>query len=323
MIPNTMAPQWWSATGTWRLLRCPASATPARAPVRPPGQAADNVGSVAHLALQAWAESGEWSLPDPGTRLQERFDEVAAAHEVDPVRMPQGVVTRARLKTRARQLAAILSGASADVRSELLLSDESNHLFGILDIAGTGPNGFIIDFKTGRDASTESSSAIEHQMTFYAHLFETIYGTFPEHVIVFSLQRGPAEIQVTPSAVAALLEQIRAAQLTERAVTRPDAYTCRFCPKRMTCQPHWDAVPGWERPDAIEGTIGNIEHSSSGTAALLIGGRWLTGIPENAFPGGTALGKFARAVRVRRCNDSEPEEWSADRTTHIQITPAR
>lgn len=323
MIPDPVAPQWWSATATWRLLRCPASATPARAPVRPTGRAADNAGSVAHLALQAWAESGEWSLPDPGSRLQERFDEVAAAHEADPVRMPQGVVTRARLKTRAKELAAILSGANADVRSELLLSDESNHLFGILDIAGGGSDGFIIDLKTGRDTSAEPSTAIEHQMTFYTHLFQSSYGTFPEHVIVFSLQRGPTEIQVAPSAVAALLDQIRAAQLTERTDARPEACTCRFCPKRMTCQPHWDEVPGWERPDAIEGTIGNIERSSSGTAALLIGGRWLTGIPENALPDGTAPGKFARAVRVRRRNDSEPEEWAAGSTTLIRITFAR
>jgi CRISPR/Cas system-associated exonuclease Cas4 (RecB family) len=323
MIPDTGAPQWWSATATWRLLRCPASATPARAPARPTGQAADNAGSMAHLALQAWVESGELSLPDPGTRLQERFDEVTASHEADPVRLPQGVVTRARLKTRAKELAAILSGGSADVHSELLLSDESNHLFGILDIAGIGPDGFIVDFKTGRDASAESSPEIEHQLTFYAHLFKGTYGTFPERVIVFSLQRGPVEIQVTPSAVAALLDQVRTAQLTQRTIARPEANTCRFCPKRMTCQPQWDAVPGWERPDAIEGTIGNIERSSSGTAALLIGGRWLTGIPESALPGGTAPGKFARAVRVRRRSNSEPEEWAAGSTTLIRVTPAR
>ncbi|KIP90349.1 hypothetical protein RU09_11425 [Microbacterium sp. MEJ108Y] len=237
--------------------------------------------------------------------------------------MPQGVVTRARLKIRAKELAATLSGANADVRSELLLSDESNHLFGILDIAGAGSDGFIIDLKTGRDASAEPSPAIEHQMTFYAHLFQASYGTFPKNVIVFSLQRGPTEIQVAPSAVATLLDQIRAAQLTERTDARPEAYTCRFCPKRMTCQPHWDEVPGWERPDAIEGAIGNIERSSSGTAALLIGGRWLTGIPEKALPDGTAPGKFARAVRVRRRNDSEPEEWAAGSTTLIRITHAR
>lgn len=323
MIPDTVTPQWWSATATWRLLRCPASATPAPAPTRPLTQVADNVGSVAHLALQAWAESGEWLLSDPGTRLQERFDEVALAHGVDPARMPQGVITRARLKTRAKQLAAILSGANTDVRSELLLRDESNHLFGILDIAGIGSDGFIIDFKTGRHAAAEFSTAIEHQMTFYAHLFQASYGALPKRIIVFSLQRGPTEIQVSPSAVADLLERARAAQLTERTVARPDVRTCRFCPKRMTCQPHWDAVPSWERPDAVEGIVNNIEHCSSSTSTALIGGRWLTGIPQTTLPSGTRAGKFVRVVRVRRRNDSDHEEWAAGSTTHIQITSAR
>lgn len=322
MIPGATASQWWSATATWRLLRCPASATPAHAPAKPPEQAADNAGTVAHLALQAWAETGEWSHPDPGTRLQERFNEVATAHGANPARMPHAVVTRARLKSRGKELTAILAGAGVAIRSELLLSDDGHHLFGILDIAATGPGGFIIDLKTGRDASAESSPAIEHQMTFYAHLFQSAYGVLPEHVIVFSLQRGPVEIEVTPSAIAVLLDQVRAAQLTERTVARPDADTCRFCAKRMTCQPHWDALPAWEHADALEGEIRNIERSSSGTVALLIGGQWLTGISASSLPDGAAPGQFARAVRVRRHNDSMPGQWTADRSSHIQVVPA-
>ncbi|MHA0111954.1 hypothetical protein ACXYUI_33555, partial [Klebsiella pneumoniae] len=73
------------------------------------------------------------------------------------------------------------------IRSELLLSDDRDHLFGILDIAAPGSGGFIIDLKTGRDASAESSPTLKHQMTFYAHLFRSAYGVLPEQVIVFSL----------------------------------------------------------------------------------------------------------------------------------------
>lgn len=323
MIPGAAASQWWSATATWRLLRCPASAEPAQAPAKPPEQPADNAGTVAHLAVQAWAEAREWSHPDTGTRLEERFNEIATAHGADPASMPQAVVTRARLKSRGKQLAAILAGASAAIHSELLLSDDRHHLFGVLDIAATGPAGLIIDLKTGRDAAAESSPAIEHQMIFYAHLFQSAYGVLPEHVIVFSLQRGALEIEATPSAIAALLDQIRAAQLTERSVARPGADTCRFCAKRMICQPHWDAVQDWDHPDAIEGAIGKIEQSSSGATALLIGGQWVTGIPPSVLSDGAAPGQYARAVRVRRRNDSTPEEWAANSSTRIRITPAR
>lgn len=114
----------------------------------------------------------------------------------------------------------------------------------------------------------------------------------PQHVIVFSLQRGPAEIEVPPSAIAALLDQIRTAQNAECTIARLHADTCRFCPKRMTCDPHWDAAPTWERSDAIEGTILDIEHSSSGAVALLIGSRWLTGIPASKLPDSAMPGQF-------------------------------
>lgn len=324
MIPGaTAASQWWSATATWRLLNCPASATPAHAPAHSPTSVADNAGALAHLALQAWVESGAWYRPDPGTRLQELFDEVAVAHEANPGRMPRAVVTRARLKSRGTELAAILARAGAGIRSELLLSDESRHLFGILDIAAPAPGGLIVDLKTGSDASSEVSPAIEHQMTFYAHLFQTAYGALPERVIVFSLLRGLTEIQVTSAAVVSLLDQIRAAQLSEGAIARPQADTCRFCPKRMTCQPHWDAVPGWDSPDAIEGEIGNIEHSNSGLTALLIGTQWLTGLSAGALPDGVAPGQFARAVRIRQRNQSSPDEWTASRRSHVRIIPHR
>ncbi len=315
-------PPWWSASAAWRLLRCRASATSASIPTKPPERAPDNSGATAHLALQAWVEAREWNLADPGTRLQERFDEVAVAHKLDTPRMPQAVVTRARLKSRGRELAELLTQASGEMHSELLLRDNDQRLFGILDIATSGPGGIIIDLKTGGDASAPSSSAIEHQMTFYTHLFRVAYGTLPERVIVFSLTRGPTEMRIAPSAISALLERIRDARLEDITTTRPDSEVCRFCPKRMVCQPHWDAVSAWDHADAIEGVISRIEVSSSGTAALLIGSQLLTGIPVNLIPEAAAPGQFARAVRIRRRGDREAEEWSASSNTSLLIQVA-
>jgi hypothetical protein len=320
--PETAAAQWWSATATWRLLRCPASATRARAPVRPTAHHPDNAGTVAHLALQAWVENEDWSQPDPGTRLQQWFDQVAAAYGADPARMPQAVVTRARLKSRGSELAEILAAAGSGVRSELLLKDSEHHLFGILDVAAPGTGGLIIDLKSGQDASAEASPAIKHQMTFYAHLFHSAYGVLPEHVVVFSLQRGPAEIEVTSSSIAALLAGIRNAQTLDRTTAQPDADTCRFCPKRMSCEPQWEAIGSWDRPDALQGPVGRIEYSSSGATALLIDGQWLTGIPVKALPPGAAPGQFARAIRVRRRGGSMSREWTATSTTRIHLAPA-
>lgn len=323
MKGESSLPQWWSATASWRLLRCPVSAAPAYEPVKPTAQDLSNAGSIAHLALQHWIEREEWSHEDPGVRLQGCFDEIVAAHKITPARMSRALITRARLKSRGRELSEILAGAGSGIRTELLLTDEDNHLFGILDVTAGGAEGLIIDLKTGREASAASSPAIKHQMTFYAHLFQGAFGAPPKHVIVFNLQEGLLEIEVTPSAITDLLGQIRAAQLTERTLARPQADTCRFCTKRMSCEPHWRAVAAWDPPDAVEGTIGGIERSSSGMVAMSIGGQWLTGIASHQLPDDAAPDRFARAVRVRRRSDGTiTSEWAASSTTDIRILPA-
>jgi hypothetical protein len=236
--------------------------------------------------------------------------------------MPQVVITRARLKFRGSELAEILAAAGSGVRSELLLEDNEHHLFGIFDIAAPGTGGLIIDLKSGRDASAEASPAIEHQMTLYAHLFQSAYGVLPEHVIVFSLQRGPAEIEVTSTSITALLAGIHNAQTLDSTTARPQADTCLFCARRMSCEPQWDAIGSWDRPDALEGTVGKIEYSSSGATALLIDGQWLTDIPVKALPTGAAPDQFARAIRDRRRDGSMPREWTTTSTTRIDIAPA-
>lgn len=321
MIPEAPESQWWSATATWRLLRCPASAAPASAPSRPIGQTADNAGAIAHLALQRWIEAGEWSSAHPGTRLQERFDEVAKAHEAEPARMPQGSVTRARLQTRGQALSEILASAGSRPQSEVLLRDDDRSLFGILDIVSPEAGGLIIDLKTGRNASAAISPEIDHQMTFYAHLFQANFGAFPERVLVFSLQRGLVEIPVTSSDIDPFLSKIHAAQLSERVTAYPHADVCRYCPKRVWCEPHWGAISAWDDADAIEGEVAAIEHSSSGTAAVQIGGQWLTGISATILPSNLVPGQYARAVRVRRRRGNASGDWSASSSSRLRILP--
>lgn len=321
MILEAPESQWWSATATWRLLRCPASAAPASAPARPIGQTADNPGAIAHLALQRWIEAGEWSSAHPGTRLQERFDEVAKAHEAEPARMRQGIVTRARLPARGQALSEILASVGSRPQSEVLLRDDDRFLFGVLDIVSPGGGGLIIDLKTGRNASAALPPAIYHQMTFYTHLFQVNFGAFPERVLVFSLQRGLVKIPVTSSDIAPFLGKIHAAQGSDRVATYPRADICRYCPKRMGCQPHWDAISAWDDADAIEGEVAAIEYSSSGTAAVQIGGQWLTGISATILPSNLAPGQFARAVRVRRGRGNASGDWSASSRSRLRILP--
>lgn len=322
MTATHPAPQWWSATTTWRLLQCRASASPVLEPKVAPQVAAGNAGTLAHLALQAWAEAGEWKLHDPGTGLQERFDEAAASAGITLGALPQAVITRARLKARGSDLASLLAEADGRIRCEQLLTDEAAHLFGILDICVEGRNGLILDLKTGRNASAVPSPLILHQMTFYAHLFVATYGALPARTVVFSLQRGLIEIPVRARDVATLLSAVQKARQELNLPAVPAPEVCRFCTKRMICEPHWNALAAWPDADAIEGVVGKIERSTSGTIALLIAGKWLTGLAAKKLPADLQPGMLARAVRIRRHPDTTCEEWAATRLTEVQIARA-
>lgn len=308
MTGNALQPEWWSATSTWRLLQCPKSATPSLTPEKPAATSVDNAGTLTHLALQAWIEARGWAQSDPAGSLIGMFDEAASTRGVDATRLAGATVARARLKARAPDLAGLVYGAT-DVRSEYSIRDDAQHLFGILDVVVLGGKGIFIDLKTGGHASTSAWSAMKHQMTFYAHLFRVAFGDLPEGVVIFDLMRGPSEFEVTSLAVDLLIEQILGARQSDVTIARPQPDVCRFCPKRIGCQPHWEAMREWDHPDAIEGVVEKVERSTSGLAALQIDGEWLTGIPERSLLTSDLVGRSVRVVRLRRTSVGGLHEW--------------
>lgn len=308
--------QWWSATSTWRMLKCPASATPAAAPSKPPATPPGNAGAITHLALQEWVQSAQWDGEDPGRRLQEIFDSVLSAHRINVAEMPRATMTRARLKTRGIELAGILTSASA-VLSEQLFVDETRNLFGIIDLVIPPPNGTIVDLKTGHLAAPEAAAAVKHQMTFYAHLYAEAYGQAPGRIITFSLRSGTNELSIDPSSVATLLDEIQAARTSSPDLAVPNEVVCRYCVRRMGCEPHWQDIQTWKTPDALEGALQRIEHASSGLTALLIGGQWLSGISASSLPNTMKTGAFVRAIRARQRQGGAHQEWIATTDTRI------
>lgn len=319
-MPEISRSQWWSATGTWRLLNCPASATPAAAPTKPPATPPGNAGTIAHLALQEWVQSAQWGSEEPGNRLQEAFDSVLSAHRINAAEMPRATMTRARLKTRGIELAGILTSASA-VLSEQLLVDETRNLFGIIDLVIPPPNGTIVDLKTGHLAAPTTDAAVRHQMTFYAHLYAEAYGQAPGRIITFSLRTGTNELSIDPSSVATLLDEIQAARTSSPELAVPNEVVCRYCVRRMECGPHWQDIQTWKTPDALEGTLQRIEHASSGLTALLIGEQWLSGISACALPNTMKPGAFVRAIGARQ-RLGGAQEWIATPYTRIHEVTA-
>lgn len=268
--------------------------------------------------MQQWVEKNEWRLDDAGARLQGRFDEAVSDAGLGSNAVPNATVTRARLKSRANELVDLLDSAGGTVSCEQLLTDDARHLFGYVDILGTGGSGLVIDLKTGRDAGPRISAATAHQLIFYAHLFEESYGHLPKQVVVFSLQHGSVKVEVTRQQVDELLLGIEQTLASSASVAIPDPEICRFCARRMSCEPQWKALDDWPSPDAVRGTVEKLEISSAGYVALRLSGEWVTGLSVDAVPA-IAAGDHAKIVRLISRPHTIPREWLATRSTSIRV----
>lgn len=330
MTKSTLTTRWLSPTSASRLLACPASLG------RPQGTLGllePNAGTIAHRAIQRWIETGDWADPiQRGERLVVHFDTTACDARADIAVLRDGRMTRARLAARADQLSAELTeftSGGASIACEQPLSDPRRRLRGIPDVAVHGLRSAVIDFKTGRDATVPLSEKVRLQLLIYAHLYRCVYGQLPEMVEAFSFIHGPLRVSVDGASVEATLSAITEARAQDPELARPSPTVCAFCARRFVCEPHWNAVPTWDAPDALEGRIGQVERARNGAVALLIetnaGTQWITHIPHDRLPAHAEVGSYVRIIHVHRKHSNDPEvsglEWRAGRLVDIRNRP--
>jgi hypothetical protein len=314
------------------LLTCPASLG------RPQGTRRSlepNAGTIAHQAIQRWIETGDWTDPiQIGERLTAHFDAAACDARADIAVLRDGRMTRARLAARAGQLAAELTeltSGGASIACEQPLSDPQRHLRGIPDVAVHGRRSAVIDFKTGRDATVPLTERVRLQLLIYAHLYKCAHGQLPEIVEAFSLIHGPLRVSADGASVEATLNAIAEARSQDPELAHPSPAVCTFCARRFVCEPHWNAVPTWDAPDALEGRIVQAQYAKTGAVALLIetnaGTQWITHIPRDRLPAHAEAGSYVRVIHAHRKNTNDLEvsgwEWRAGRLVEIRICPLR
>lgn len=318
---------WLSATSAARLLSCPASLGLGAVETAPVSMPATNAGTLAHLAVQRWIEQGDWRTAN-AAELTALFDRAADEEGIDPATLRDGRLTRARLAARARQLAEVLARSrNATIMCETELRDPAQLLHGILDITVLGEPNSVIDLKTGRDAAGTLTRSIQVQLQVYAHLFRTVHRAFPEHVQVFSLSHGLITVEASPASVQGVLDAIAAARRQNRESAYPAPETCRFCRRRMTCEPHWARLTDWETPDALEGDIVHITRAETGTRGVLLataaGPAWIVQIPGERIPDAAEPGRRLRAVRVSKRPDHDGTRdaatWRAGALTALAV----
>lgn len=290
---------WLSPTRVWRLSECPASVGPVG--TKPIASIAPsvNAGTLAHRAMQTWIQLGGFRVNDPRRALAHAIDSALAL--VTGVAPANWAVTRARLMARASALTDLLTAAdTARVISETALLDPQLKIRGTPDVVTVGEQVSLIDLKTQTLKQDHLSPWTEFQLTIYAHLVERTYGKLPSSVVVFSLNRGVLPIIVTPASVHSALDAVAQARAADPSMTRPKPDVCRYCARRLDCQPHWDAARFWPSNDGVEGIVQHTEQSATGVVAALLetadGAAWVTGMPADALT--LRVGAAFRAVRL-------------------------
>lgn len=318
MTPDT---GWLSATSAGRLLHCPASAAFALAPKAIAPSSPDNAGILAHLAMGAWLESGAWLNDEPGRALQSAWDREALRWEIDAKRLRDSVITRSRLRSRGAELAGLLQAAGGSARSEVFLQDEVQMLFGQVDVVVDDPDkGAVVDLKTGVDGHSEG---VRTQLLIYAHLFRQNSGHLPGSLIAFSLVHGPVHIDFSHADIDELLARVQNAR-QQPALALPEPSGCRYCRRRLECEPHWEAATAWAEPDCVEGVVSKVEIAAAGLTAVRIdtasGEQWVTGLissPQASLSHGANI----RVTEVGGRGEGVEREWRATRLTRWTASP--
>ncbi|WP_082734198.1 PD-(D/E)XK nuclease family protein [Microbacterium hominis] len=316
----TQRGEWLSATSAGRLLRCPASAafvtTPNPIPPSPP----QNAGTLAHLAMSAWFESGAWLDDEHGHGLQQAWDLEVGRWMVDAKRLPNSVMTRARLRSRGPELAAVLKSVGITARSEVFLRDDVSMLYGQLDVvADDSRGGAVVDLKTGNDTDSER---VRTQLLIYAALLKNETGHLPT-LVAFSLVHGPVPIEFSQADVDDVFARVETAR-GQRGLEVPNPAGCKYCRRRHVCEPHWSAATTWAEPDCVEGRISKVETAAGGLTAVRVstaaGEQWVTGLVP---PGQHSLAR-GRTIRVTEAagrGAGAEREWRANRSTRASVLP--
>ncbi|MGC4154860.1 MAG: PD-(D/E)XK nuclease family protein [Propionicimonas sp.] len=294
--------RWYSPTRLWSLLNCPASA--GQAPVDTAWTASidpeTNAGTLAHNALEIWMKSGSFRSSDPRAAFAEVVDSLLPGDAGKPP--PRWPITRARLIARASLLVELIGSRTADqILSEVELRDQALRLRGRPDLVLLGEKAILLDLKTQTLKRGEPPEWVDFQLNLYAHLVNVNHGVRLDSAKVFSLNRGLIPVPISQSTIRAALCAARAASESSLDDARPAPDVCRFCTRRLGCQPHWDIAPSWSPTDCVEGTVDRVEVAANGLAAIRIAQKqsstWVSGIPA-ALVTVVTRGDHIRLVRV-------------------------
>ncbi len=189
-----------------------------------------------HRALEAWLESGEFTLESLLSALRSRW--LTSGYEDDAAESrwyEKGVraLTRFHGEEESRRARTVA------VEKEFVWTSGAHQARGMIDRIDQGPDGAyeLIDYKTGPGAPTEEQVAKDIQMRFYALGAKRGLGLEPATLTVDCVVAGErVSVPYDGAGEEALDADIRAAASgIEAAAFSPDTRYCPRCDFRKDC----------------------------------------------------------------------------------------
>jgi RecB family exonuclease len=246
-----------------------------------PGSPAARLGSSIHRLLE---EAGKGVFRDGGTKIETRWDELAAEAESAmknswlekhfvPLRTSVANYEVRRLKAieRAKEISQLVSTSSPIAagqptkRCELWVTTPDGLAGGYIDQVDVTPAGPVLrDYKTGHilePASGRGEGAVketyEVQLKLYAAIYASTAGVWPARLELVPLQGPVREVPFTESECLELLREAREAvssinsiiknnspRKAEELLAAPGPAACRYCPFRPFCAAYENARKG-------------------------------------------------------------------------------
>lgn len=242
------------------------------------------IGDICHQVMDTGIRSGAWKQPQWRPALERYWDEAVSAliariavdghpaAKVSPERWPGFELKRARLLNlfgRVRD-ALVTLPLNAEVMTEVDLQTADGVLRGRADLIVRSPTEhFLIDYKTGGvfDAIGAVREHYLSQLQLYACLEFEVSGTWPNNARLYPLDGPPVEIEVNPTACAAVAAEARRLikAFDEHAGNQPASPStehCRQCDYACHCDAFWQAIDNTWNPSllALRGSAGPVSH---------------------------------------------------------------
>lgn len=268
-------------TRIYRLVQCLASGESARTAATPQhlsGPSADT-GSIAHRALERWVRDGLWQQDSDGIILRRVYEEEGSKSHTSVNTQPGGRLLGLRLRNVGKSLHHRLSALPpGQVFTEQIVEDHVSHIRGVIDLLIVEDHVVhLYDYKTGRSAFTEEggvADSVRTQLIAYGIILSRDYPERQLRLSVVSPQRGI--IDVPYDAKQAAVIEARVAEFQTLTNSQRDQHAsphedcCRFCPRRLRCDPHWETAKNEGWTDVIEGEIIDVRRSDSGLFAVAV-----------------------------------------------------